>query len=155
MDNCEFCELNSKASEFKVYESKYWIVYLADNQNYPGRCIIPLKRHCDSMANLSAEEWEDFHIIVKSLERIVKEELNATNCNWTCLMNGGFAQKPYNPHIHFHFIPRYFEKSCSVDEGFVDENVAEHYTLSENYQLDYTSRKELVKLFKIYLGTDK
>jgi len=40
MSSCEWCEYNE--SEWLLYKSLYWSVYLADIQDYIGRCILVL-----------------------------------------------------------------------------------------------------------------
>ena len=36
-----------------MYESAFWSVFLSDEQDYIGRCILVLKRHCNSMTELA------------------------------------------------------------------------------------------------------
>lgn len=150
-NNCEFCQLNLTKNEYVLFDGSCWILYLADNQNYPGRCIMPLKRHASSLSDLTSEEWTELHKIIKALELVMKEELGASNCNWTCLMNGGYSKKPYNPHVHFHIIPRYFNENSIADPSFIDENIAQHYTLSNEYQLEKSVRTQLTKKMKARL----
>ena len=46
MNMCEWCDYNE--SEWLLYKSLHWSVYLADVQDYVGRCILVLNRHCGS-----------------------------------------------------------------------------------------------------------
>ena len=59
MDHCDWCNLSDEDKKFQVYESKSWSVFLSDEQDYIGRCILVLKRHCGSLSELTDEEWED------------------------------------------------------------------------------------------------
>ena len=56
MVNCEWCSLSEKDKQFQVYESKSWSVFLSDEQDYIGRCILVLKRHCGSLSELTDDE---------------------------------------------------------------------------------------------------
>ena len=146
--SCEFCQLNEEGNEYILYNSGFWTVYLADNQNYPGRCIIPLNRHAANLSELTEEEWRDLREIVRATESALTEALNPTNFNWTCLMNGGYASEPYNPHVHFHLIPRYAKPVSYEGETFSDALFGSHYTLSTSYQLADDARHSLTQALR-------
>ena len=147
--NCEFCELIEYDNEYFVGETKYWKIYLANDQNYPGRCIIPLKVHRNNLCELTMEEFADMKTVVDILEKISKETFGATNFNWTCLMNGGYAVTPPNPHVHLHFIPRYKEPYQTRDGAFVDETFGTHYILQGNFGRDLRDRSDWAQALKI------
>ena len=136
---CEFCDLNEAGNDYVLARTRFWTVYLADNQNYPGRLIVPLNRHAATLSDLTAEEAADLHRVVAACERAVGETLGATHFNWTCLMNGAYATEPHNPHVHLHGIPRYETGVGWLSRPFEDELFASHYELSAEYQ---TSRDE-------------
>ena len=54
MRGCEWCDY--KETEWLLYQSLYWSVYLADRQDYIGRCILVLNRHCGSLSELDISE---------------------------------------------------------------------------------------------------
>lgn len=56
MDNCDWCNLSEEDKQFQVYESKSWSVFLSDEQDYIGRCILVLNRHCNSLSELTDDE---------------------------------------------------------------------------------------------------
>ncbi len=145
---CEFCELVEKNNEYYIGETAYWKIYLADDQNYPGRCIIPLKRHCATMSDLTEAEWEDMRRVVKLMEGICKKNMHATNCNWTCLMNGAYGVEKPNPHVHLHFIPRYRTPFETNDGLFVDETFGDHYVLKANFKFNRADRARICQMFK-------
>ena len=43
MRKCEWCDY--KETEWMLYKSLHWSVYLADMQDYVGRCILVSNRH--------------------------------------------------------------------------------------------------------------
>ena len=113
-----------------IYETKYWIVILADNQYNLGRCVIDIKRDVGEMSKLNTQEWNDLHenVVIK-LENALKKIFGAEMFNWSCLMNNAFKphiEKPH-PHVHFHFRPRYRTPVEFMGEKFIDEEFGHHY----------------------------
>lgn len=54
MRGCEWCAY--KENEWLLYQSLHRSVYLADRQDYVGRCILVLNRHCGSLSGLDRSE---------------------------------------------------------------------------------------------------
>ena len=42
VERCEWCNLSEEDKKYLLSDTKYWTVYLADEQDYIGRCIIVL-----------------------------------------------------------------------------------------------------------------
>ena len=122
--SCKYCNTENKDL---IFETKYWIILLADDQYDLGRCVIILKRHCDSLSKLKIEEIIDFLEVVKKLENTIKKSFNATMFNWSCLMNNAYKSNNPNPHIHWHLRPRYKEKVKFDNITFEDLEFAHHY----------------------------
>lgn len=93
-----------------MVETEYWFILLAPDQKNMGTCVIALKRHEGDLGNLNDEEWNEFSKIVKSLQSALKKTFNATMFNWGCLMNSSYLKEHPDPHVHWHFIPRYNNK---------------------------------------------
>ena len=77
MQNCDWCNLSEKDRKWLLIENTSWAVYLADRQDYPGRCILVLKRHCSCLSDLTAAEWIDLKPLVDRLEHCFKETLSS------------------------------------------------------------------------------
>ncbi len=107
IDNCDWCNLSEEDKQFQVYESKSWSVFLSDEQDYIGRCILVLKRHCNSLSELTGGEWDELRNLICKVEACLKAVLGATLCNWSCLMNNFYKESAPNPHLHIHVRPRY------------------------------------------------
>lgn len=122
-DICNFVKTNNNA----ILETDYWIVLLADDQSYLGRCYVTLKRHCGDLADLDKEEWNDLFQLINKLESSLKKAFNATLFNWTCLMNMAYQNNPPNPHIHWHFRPRYSHSIKFEGLTFTDPEFGHHY----------------------------
>ena len=65
-----------------MFETPFWIIFLAPNQTNIGTCVVALKRHYGTLDGLKKEEWLDFADIVKKLEGSLKKLFNATMFNW-------------------------------------------------------------------------
>lgn len=52
MRACEWCHLGEEEKQWLLLGSENWSVYLADEQDYVGRCILVLNRHCGSISEL-------------------------------------------------------------------------------------------------------
>ncbi len=122
-DICNFVKINKNP----VLETDYWIVLLASDQAYLGRCYVTLKRHCGDLADLTEEEWGDLYQLISKLESSVEKAFDATLFNWTCLMNMAYQNKPYNPHVHWHFRPRYDHPINFRGLTFDDPEFGHHY----------------------------
>jgi diadenosine tetraphosphate (Ap4A) HIT family hydrolase len=111
-----------------IYETDFWKVVLISDQAYLGRCVIVLKRDCGEMSNLTSNEWADFHkSIVQKLESAFKKAFNATMFNWCCLMNNAYQEENPQPHVHWHFRPRYNKDVKFAEEQFQDLEFGHHY----------------------------
>lgn len=93
-----------------ILETDYWFIFLAPDQKNLGTCVIALKRYEGDLGKLNDEEWHEFSIIVKKLQNSLKKAFNSAMFNWGCLMNSSYLNYPPDPHVHWHFIPRYNEK---------------------------------------------
>jgi len=103
------CEYFDKIKDYGhlLAETKYWMILLAPDQRNLGTCVVALKREEPELSGLKIEEWSELFYVMKSLELAVKKAFCATMFNWGCLMNSSYLENPPNPHLHWHFIPRY------------------------------------------------
>ncbi|MGZ7117932.1 MAG: HIT family protein [Methanobacterium sp.] len=93
-----------------IVKTKYWFIFLAPDQKNLGTCVIALRRHEGDLGKLNHEEWQEFSKIVKSLQEALKKSFNSIMFNWGVLMNSSYLKDPPEPHVHWHFIPRYNQK---------------------------------------------
>lgn len=108
MHECPYCR-KLEAYNFGTYldQTKHWIIFLAPNQSNLGTCVIALNRHHGTLTGLNSEEWEEFVQLVERMENAVKKAFHSTLVNWGCLMNSFYMENKPDPHLHWHFIPRY------------------------------------------------
>lgn len=127
MNNCDFCDLSPDDMKWLLYENAHWYLFMADRQDYAGRCLISCKRHCESISGLSAEEWLSLKEVMSATEAMLKNEFGADAFNWSCLMNDVFKQDKPSPHIHFHLRPRYSKPVEIGNAVFEDKEFGHHY----------------------------
>lgn len=124
---CEFCNLSEKDRKYLLYENDSWDLYLADRQNYIGRCIIVCRRHCRDISDLTDYEWISFKKLVVQFEHIIGDTLCTDMFNLACLMNDEYKKEKPDPHLHFHLIPRYSKPVKIGNSLFYDREWAHHY----------------------------
>ena len=135
MQNCDICgHLQSGANQVALTD--YWAVLLAPDQGYLGRCYVTLREHKGSLADLSEDEWVDYAGIVRKLEHSVAEAFGAAPSNWACMMNNAYRQTPANPHVHWHFRPRYNKSYTLNGVTFDDPLYGHHYDRDQRKTVD-------------------
>ncbi|HMK54777.1 MAG TPA: HIT family protein [Methanobacteriaceae archaeon] len=105
-NSCEYCQIDGGYGDL-IWETDYWLIYLAPSQRYLGTCVVALKRHVTDLCRLKDEEWRDFAIIVRKMELSLNKLLKPTLFNWSCFKNATFRTNNPRPEIHWHLIPRY------------------------------------------------
>ncbi len=102
-----------------IYHGKNWDVIFCDwKQHFLGYCVISNQK--EHLGSLTTEEWQELGILEKELERVMKKLFNATMFNFCCLMNNAYRDDE-NPHVHFHFIPRYKNTVEIFNKSFIDK----------------------------------
>ena len=142
MDKCDWCNLSEEEKQFQVYESQSWAVFLSDEQDYMGRCILVLKRHCPSMAELTDDEWIELRHLICKVEACLKTVFGATLCNWSCLMNHFYKSSAPNPHLHIHVRPRYDQPVTLNGNTYTDCEFGHHYALHKSGRIPVKDKEE-------------
>jgi diadenosine tetraphosphate (Ap4A) HIT family hydrolase len=128
-----------------IFETDYWNVFLSEDQTYLGRNVVELKRVCPSLSDLTNEEFADLHQVIKRYEAAVKKAFGATLCNWTCLMNHAYQQKPYTPHVHWHGRPRYEKPVEFAGLIFEDKEFGYHYERKTNREVPEEVQDKIIE----------
>ncbi len=152
MDNCEWCSLSEEDKRFQLYESKSWSVFLSDEQDYIGRCILVLKRHCSSLAELTEDEWNELRRLICKVEACLKAVLGATLCNWSCLMNSFYKASAPDPHLHIHVRPRYDQPVTLNGSTYIDSEFGHHYALNKRGAIPDKDKEEVFRRLKEWLN---
>ncbi|MGN0542829.1 MAG: HIT family protein [Acutalibacteraceae bacterium] len=152
--NCYWCNFTDAEKQSILFESAYWYVFLADKQDYIGRCVIVLKRHCENLSGLDLPEWIELKEIVNKLEDCFKYILGADLCNWSCLMNDFYKSTTPNPHLHIHVRPRYGKTVTINGNSYADLEFGHHYQPKKEAMLTDNDRKTLFQKIKNFLNQE-
>lgn len=145
--DCGICQ-HLDNPEVQLLSTDHWVVNLAPDQGYLGRSYITLRTHKGSLSELSTTEWEEYASIVKQLEQACTKAFGATPFNWTCLMNNAYQIESSQPHVHWHFRPRYKHSVVVNGQSFNDPDYGFHYDREHKFSVDsgtFTAIKTKIK----------
>lgn len=148
MDTCNWCTLSNDEKKWLLIKNSNWSVYLSDEQDYIGRCILVLNRHCGCLSELTDDEWMELKRIINRLENSFRTVLGAELCNWSCLLNSFYKKEDPNPHLHLHVRPRYKNPVSLNGMQYADEEFGHHYNPRKRNGLDTEGRKILYDILK-------
>ncbi len=119
----------------------YWDLYVHENQNYLGRCIVWCKReNALELTDATVEEQIELFEILKDLRQTANKIFKPDWYNYSFLGNE-------TKHLHGHFIPRYSKAKIFMKIKFEDK------LFGKNYKTDHefvTSKKVLMKIKNLY-----
>ena len=153
MKNCVWCNLSEEDKKYQVFETASWSVFLSDEQDYIGRCILVLKRHCGSLSELTDDEWEELRKLICKTETCLKTVLGATLCNWSCLMNSFYKESEPDPHLHIHVRPRYDEPVVVNGRIYNDSEFGHHYAVKKGGEISDKDREEVFTRIKKWMNS--
>lgn len=142
---CEWCNLSEEDKRYLLYEDEYWMLFLADKQDYVGRSILVLKRHCGTLSELNETEWMDLYKLIWRIEECARLTLGADVCNWSCLLNNFFKEENPNPHLHIHCRPRLRNTVTIGSITYADAEFGHHY--AQEKETAVTS-EDMIELFQ-------
>ena len=126
MNICDICK-HLQDETGRLLATDKWVVTLAPDQGYLGRCYVTLRSHKGSLSELTNAEWQEYIHLVPRLEKACRQAFNASPFNWACMMNNSYQAMPANPHVHWHFRPRYAEPVTLAGVRFADPQFEYHY----------------------------
>ena len=122
--SCEICPIISDPSRderaLRILEGEYWRATLRRDQSLLGTTFITAKRHVESLAELSTDEWQEFTSFNTQVELAIKRAFGAHVINTSCLMNHAFKDESPQPHVHWHLKPRYSSAVTFNSQTFTD-----------------------------------
>lgn len=99
---CVFCDLKEK---YLIEEKDGIVLTVALYPYIDGHLLIIPKRHLESIAELTKQEWETVLDLASKGTKILKENLGVINC-WFLLREGrGIQAGKTVEHLHFHLLP--------------------------------------------------
>jgi diadenosine tetraphosphate (Ap4A) HIT family hydrolase len=117
------CVLCSAGLGPKLAESACWSLVLNRNQNLLGKCFWVLRRHLESVAELTADEWADLHVQLARTTAALAMCFQPDHFNYCFLQN-------QDRHVHLHIIPRYASARHFAGIQFDDADYPDHYSVT-------------------------
>lgn len=106
---CVFCSAASEMEQFStlcLFKTKYSMIVLNKFPYNSGHLLILPRRHCADLTDLSAEEFEDLHLVLKQAMAACQKIYEPQGINIG--MNQGAVSGAGIPdHLHYHLIPRW------------------------------------------------
>lgn len=116
-------------SKFLIKEYKYWAIYIHENQDYLGRCIIWCRRDdALDLTDATAEEREELFLVLRELKEAVTKIFAPNWFNYSFLGNE-------TRHLHGHFIPRYAKPKTFMEVVFEDELYGHNYKTDHSFKI--------------------
>ena len=106
-DTCKTCELTARRRLGKaplcdsIYQTKFWDVVHAFNTSLPGWLVLVLKRHIESLDELTEQEAAELGPLIRRVSLSLKA---VVGCLKTYVIQ--FAEAEEHRHVHFHIVPR-------------------------------------------------
>lgn len=107
MSNCYTCELLAQRDAGtaplwdNIYRTQLWDVVHSYNTALSGWLVLVVRRHIESIDQLTAEEASELGCLLRDVSQALKE---ITGCQKTYVIQ--FAEAAGHPHVHFHVVPR-------------------------------------------------
>jgi len=102
--DCDICCRVKAVDPLVVYEDDNVVARLSAKQVCLGKTSVYYKKHVTSFTQLSADERASLMESVTKVGRLLERALKPDHMNYSLLGN-------YYPHLHWHGIPRYHDKS--------------------------------------------
>ena len=83
-----------------IAQSTYTSLGLYNDDRFPGRCILSLREHKESLEKLTVDAMVFFMRDIQIAMKAIRQATNATRVNVAILVNR-------EPHLHAHLIPRF------------------------------------------------
>lgn len=148
--NCDICKHLGNPSN-NILETDHWVVALAPDQGYLGRCYVTLRDHKPDLSSLGPEEWSEFGVITKQLEEACNKAFDTAPFNWACMMNNAYQVEPAEPHVHWHFRPRYRQTVEVNGLAFDDPLYGHHYDRDQRRKVDDETFKVILEKIRANL----
>ena len=103
MPDCLFCRIIAgSVPALVVYQDDRCIAFLDHRPLFPGHVLLVPRQHCETLADLPANEVGPLFTTAQILSRAVEEALQADGS--FVAINNRVSQSV--PHLHVHIVPR-------------------------------------------------
>ncbi len=114
-------------SKHKIKEYKYWEVFIPENQDYLGRCVVWCKReNALDLTDATGKEREELFLILRELKKTLIKTFQPDWFNYSFLGNN-------IRHLHCHFIPRYAKPKIFEGIKFEDKLFGDNWKTDHDF----------------------
>jgi diadenosine tetraphosphate (Ap4A) HIT family hydrolase len=106
--DCRFCSGARPAADHKVADLGASVLYLNDDQFFPGWVVLVLKRHVTELFELEPDERARMIDEVSRVAKALQELFAPRKINYACLGN-------QIAHVHWHVTPRLHEDPAPLE----------------------------------------
>ena len=124
---CKACAGEWPAKDHKIAELGLTVVYLHDDQFFPGWTVLVLKRHATELFDLTRDERSQLIEEVTDVTRALAVVFYAVKINYELLGN-------QLPHIHWHLIPRLADDPAPRDAVWTVKHDPKRLTPAQLYE---------------------
>lgn len=154
---CTICEILENPSDtelqMRILEGKHWFATLRQaDQEYLGTTFVTAKRHVGSLPELTIDEDMEFLDIRNNLITAQMRAFGAKVVNISCLMNEAFRDEEPEPHVHYHFKPRYESPVKFNDEIFEDRQFGSYIREKRPHPVSLAMGKYIVENIQRHLS---
>jgi diadenosine tetraphosphate (Ap4A) HIT family hydrolase len=128
-----------------LHETRFWRTALNVNQQLLGQSIIVLRRHEESVAALTPDEWMDLRSELIHTTTALDKAFQPDHYNYAFLQN-------QDRHVHLHVFPRYAKTRRIGAEEFTDPDYPDHYRVPSPSR---TVGAEVMALTEAALGSER
>jgi len=142
MKYCKTCELINKRDTGNaplwdcIYRTPFWDVVHNYQTSLPGWIVLVVRRHIESIDELSREEAIELGILLRQVSLALKE---ITGSIKTYVMQ--FAEMAEHPHVHFHVVPR----MANLPEDRRGTNIFGYSGVSEKMRVSESLMNEIAE----------
>ncbi len=108
-DGCVFCDAANSAVSFEklcLFKTEHSMIVLNKYPYNSGHLLVLPKRHCGDLMKLSAEEYQDLHLVLKAAVTACMEIYKPAGFNLG-MNHGAISGAGIPDHLHYHLVPRW------------------------------------------------
>lgn len=133
----------------RLIEAEHWVATLRRDQQFLGTAFVTARRHVESLPELTAEESSEFIAVQNQLIIAQQKAFGAKVVNVSCLMNHAFDKKGQGePHVHYHFKPRYAAAVKFVGQEFTDEQFGQYISMKKPHIVGLPDAAQIAETIK-------
>ncbi|MEI7901414.1 MAG: HIT family protein [bacterium] len=118
--SCIFCKIIAgHIPAFKIYEDEHTVAFLDIAPFEKGHVLVVPKHHADYFTDLRTEDLFTFITAVQNVAALLLKKMPCDGFN--LVQNNGVCATQVVPHVHFHIIPRWNDRTVNWLPGTYED----------------------------------